>query len=367
MRIEAAELRSFRLRLRTPLATALGVLAFREGVLLSLRSTDGCVGYGEATPLEAFGTESLDAARRSLDACVAWLEGADPGEPEELLGWIGQRGRPTPTARAAIDCALHDLVSRAEGRSMASWLAAKEGRSPRSAVTVSALLTSRSPRALRHEARRAVDVGFGTLKLKVGGGPVSRDLERVAAVRGAVGPAPRIRADANGAWSPEEARGRLEALAAFDLEFVEQPVAVDEVAGLARVRRDASVPVAADESACSETGLRGVLDTEAADVVILKPSALGGISRARAAADLARAAGVEVVPTSFLDGAVGVRSALHLAASLPGRLLACGLATSALLENDLAPAPVPEGGRLRVPTEPGLGARPWGWSGGRAA
>jgi o-succinylbenzoate synthase len=355
------------LRLCTPLATGLGPIAFREGVLLSLRDADGCIGYGEATPLEAFGTESLDAARRSLEACAALLEGADAGEPEALLDWIGEQCRPTLTARAAVDCALHDLVARGAGRSMASWLAAKEGRSARSAVTVSALLTSRSPRALALEAGRAVDVGFRTLKLKVGGGPVSGDLERVAAVRAAVGPGPRIRADANGAWSPDQARARLEALAAHDLEFVEQPVAAGDVAGLAQLRRDAPVPVAADESACSEAELRGVLDAEAADVVILKPSAVGGISRARAAVELARAAGVKAVPTSFLDGAVAVLGALHLAASLPGPLPACGLATSALLETDLAPPPVPECGQLRVPTEPGLGTRPWGRTGGRAA
>jgi len=337
VRIEAAELQPFRLRLRTPLATALGPLAFREGVLLSLRNADGCIGYGEATPLPAFGTESFDAARRSLQACASLLEGADPGDPEELLGWIDRRCPPTSTARAAIDCALHDLVARDAGQSMASWLSAKEGRSARPTVTVSALLVSPSPGALALEAQHAVEIGFHTLKLKVGVGSVSSDLERVAAVRSAVGPAPRIRADANGAWSPDQARGRL------------------------------SVAVAADESACSEAELRAVLDAEAADLVILKPSAIGGISRARAAVELARAAGVEVVPTSFLDGAVAVLGALHLASSLPGHLPACGLATSALLENDLAPPPVPEGGRLRVPTEPGLGTRPWDRSRGRAA
>jgi len=367
VRIEAAELQPFRLRLRRPLLTALGPLAFREGVLLSLFNTDGCSGYGEATPLQAFGTESLDAARRSLEVCASSLEGAGLGEPEELLGWIDRRCQPTSTARAAIDCALHDLVARDARRSMASWLAAKEGRSARPAVTVSALLASGSPRDLALEAQHAVEAGFRTLKLKVGTETESGDLARVAAVRNAVGPAPRIRADANGAWSVDEARARLEALASLDLEFVEQPVAAGDVAGLARVRRDASVPVAADESACSEAELRGVLDAEAADVVILKPSAVGGISRARAAAELARAAGVEVVPTSFLDGAVAVLSALHLASSLPGHLPACGLATSALLENDLAPPPLPERGRLRVPTEPGLGPRPWGCSRGRTA
>jgi o-succinylbenzoate synthase len=367
VRIEATELQSFRLRLRTPLTTALGPVVFREGVLLSLRNADGCIGYGEATPLEAFGTEPLDAARRSLEACAALLEGADLGEPEELLGWIARRCPPTSTARAAIDAALHDLVAQAAGRSLAGWLAAKEGRSPRPTVEVSALLASRSPSALTVEAQRAVELGFRTLKVKIGVDPASEDVERVAAVRRAVGPAPRIRADANGAWSPDEARRRLEDLAPLDLEFVEQPVAAGDVAGLARVRRDSPVSVAADESARGEAELRSVLDAEAADVVMLKPSAIGGISRARVAVELARTAGVEVVPTSFLDGAVAVLSALHLASSLPGHLPDCGLATSALLENDLAPSPVPEGGRLRVPSEPGLGARPWGCSGGCAA
>jgi o-succinylbenzoate synthase len=367
VRIKAVELRSFRLRLRTPLATGLGPVAFREGVLLSLRNADGCDGYGEATPLEAFGTESLDAARRSLEVCAALLEGAEFGEPEELLDWISNRSQPTSTARAAIDAALHDLVARDAGSSVASWLAAKEGRSARPSVEVNALLASRSPRALVAEAQRAVSLGFHTLKLKVGVGSAKSDLERVAAVRSAVGPAPRIRVDANGAWSPDQARGRLEALAPLDLEFVEQPVAAGDLAGLARVRRDASVPVAADESACSEAKLRRVLDAEAADVVMLKPSVIGGISRARAAVKLARSARVEVVPTSFLDGAVAVLGALHLASSLPGHLPACGLATSSLLENDLAPAPVPECGRLRVPSEPGLGVRPWRRSPGPAA
>jgi o-succinylbenzoate synthase len=355
------------LRLRTPLATALGPLAFREGVLLSLRNAAGCTGYGEATPLPAFGTESLAAALDSLGACAHRLEGADLDEPEELLGWIDRRCPPTPTARAAIDCALHDLVAREAGRTMAGWLAAKEHREPWPTVTVSALLSSRSTRDLELEARRAVEAGFQTLKLKVGAATPSSDLERAAAVRRAVGPAPRIRADANGAWSPDRARSRLEALAAYDLEFVEQPVAAGDVAGLARVRRESPIPVAADESACSEPELRSVLEAEAADVVILKPSAVGGISRARAAAALARAAGVEVVPTSFLDGAVAVLCALHLAASLAGPLPACGLATSALLENDLAPPPVPRGGRLRVPAQPGLGIRPRDRSRGRAA
>jgi L-alanine-DL-glutamate epimerase-like enolase superfamily enzyme len=125
--------------------------------------------------------------------------------------------------------------------------------------------------------------------------------------------------------------------------------------------------VAADESAVRLADLRRVLDAEAADLVMLKPSAIGGIGRALEAVDLAEAAGVQVATTSFLDGAIGVLCALHLTASLAGPLPASGLATSALLANDLADPPQPEGGRLRVPPGPGLGAKPSLESGGRAA
>jgi o-succinylbenzoate synthase len=345
----------------------LGPVSHRDGVLLGLRDDSGSIGYGEATPLEAFGSESLDAASASLERCAALLKGATLDEPAEAIGWLEQREAPTPTARAAIDSALHDLVAQAAGRSLASWLAAREGIRARSFVGVNALLAARDATALAVEAARAVASGFGTLKLKIGVGPASDDFERISAVRRAVGTAPRIRADANGAWSPDEACKRLEILSEFQLEFVEQPVTARDVTGLARVRRASPVPVAADESVLCEPDLRRVLDADAADVVILKPSVFGGIGRARAAAELTRAAGVRVVLTSFLDGAVAVLGALHLAASLPGDLDDCGLATSALLENDLAPVPAPERGRLPVPSATGLGAAVASCRRGRAA
>lgn len=367
MRIAAAELTPFRLRLRGPLATARGPITQRDGVLLALRSAAGHTGYGEATPLEAFGSESLGAARASLERCAALLEEVALDEPASLLDWLDERGAPTPTARAAIDAALHDLVAQKAGRSLACWLASREGHRARPSVGVSALLDARDPAGLAEQATRAAARGFRTLKVKIGGGPAADDLARLSAVRCAVGAAPRIRADANGAWSPEEACRRLETFSELQLEFVEQPVAAGDVAGLARVRRASPVPVAADESVLCEADLRRVLDAGAADVAILKPSVFGGIGRTRAAVELVRSAGVRAVLTSFLDGAVAVLAALHLAASLPDDLADCGLATSALLENDLAPVPAAEGGRLPVPTAPGLGVALVACLGGRAA
>ncbi len=128
MRIEAAELQPFRLRLRTPLATALGPVAFREGVLLSLRSADGCIGYGEATPLPAFGTESLRCrasfprglrrlARGSGSGRAGRAARLDrPAMPADFHGPSGDRLR-APRSRRSGRGAEHGELARREGGS----------------------------------------------------------------------------------------------------------------------------------------------------------------------------------------------------------------------------------------------------------
>jgi L-alanine-DL-glutamate epimerase-like enolase superfamily enzyme len=180
----------------------------------------------------------------------------------------------------------------------------------------------------------------------------------VEAVRRAVGPGTDLRLDANCAWSEEEALERIAALAAFDIELIEQPVPASDVPALARVRAAARFPVAADEAVADERSALRLLEGGAADVLVLKPAALGGLRPAARIAAAARRAGAGALVTSFLDSALGVSAALHLAASLPEPALAAGLATGDLLEIDWADAPQAERGALPVPSGPGLGVAP---------
>jgi len=115
------------------------------------------------------------------------------------------------------------------------------------------------------------------------------------------------------------------------------------------------VRIAADESASNARDLARVLALRAADVIVLKPAALGGLRAARRLAARARAAGCELFVTTLLDGAVSRAAALALAASLPGPLRACGLATGDLLAADLAAGDLPRDGALDVPARAGLG------------
>ncbi len=178
----------------------------------------------------------------------------------------------------------------------------------------------------------------------------------MAAVREALGPEIKLRIDANGAWSEEQAVRAVRELERFDLEMVEQPVAAGDLRGLARVRAAVGVPIAADEDVTDLEAAERVLEAGAADVLIVKPMVVGGLRPARRIIELAAAAGAEAVVTTTIDAGIGTAAALHLAATLPPGGPACGLATGSLLAADLITPPlVARCGRMELPEGPGLG------------
>lgn len=196
-------------------------------------------------------------------------------------------------------------------------------------------------------ARQIVLAGSArAVKVKVAerGQSLAEDVERLAAVRDALGPDGTIRVDANGGWSVAEAVTAIGALAEFGLEYVEQPC--PDLAGLAAVRRQVDVPIAADESVRKAADPLRVAVSGAADIVVLKVAPLGGVRRALRVAE---ACGLPCVVSSAVDTSVGLAAGLALAASLPELPYACGLATLSLMEGDVTTDPlVPRGGAIAV-------------------
>jgi L-alanine-DL-glutamate epimerase-like enolase superfamily enzyme len=164
----------------------------------------------------------------------------------------------------------------------------------------------------------------------------------------------KLRLDANEAWDEATAVEAITALAAYDIELIEQPVPAHDLAALGRVRSAVTVPVAADEAVTDyETAERAI---KAAGAIVLKPMRLGGASVARYLAQYASASGLAVVVTTNIDAGVGVAMALQVAASLLDDGRAHGLATASLLQHDLLTWPIAvERGVMRLPSGPGLG------------
>jgi o-succinylbenzoate synthase len=195
--------------------------------------------------------------------------------------------------------------------------------------------------AVGPEQAHAIVAGSGcrTAKVKVAepGQPSSDDVARVEAVRDAIGPDGKVRVDANGAWSVDQAVRMLSALAPFELEYAEQPCAsLDE---LAKLRRRVTVPLAADESIRRAEDPLAVRAAGAADIVVLKAQPLGGV---RSALEIAEACGLPVVVSSAVETSVGLAAGVALAAALPDLRYACGLATMSLLSGDVTANPLAE-------------------------
>lgn len=202
--------------------------------------------------------------------------------------------------------------------------------------------------AVGPELARKLVCGSGcrTAKVKVAerGQAEAQDIERVEAVRDALGPDGKIRVDANGGWEPEQAARMLRQLARFGLEYAEQPCAT--IAQLAELRRHIDIPVAADESIRRAQDPLRVRAAGAADIVMLKVQPLGGVW---AALRVAEACGLPVVVSSAVDTSVGLAAGVALAAALPELPYACGLGTMSLLAGDVTAEPlVAEAGELPV-------------------
>jgi O-succinylbenzoate synthase len=184
--------------------------------------------------------------------------------------------------------------------------------------------------------------GCRTAKVKVAerGQSLVDDAARLEAVRDALGPGGKIRIDANGGWSVDEAMRAIRQLIYFDLEYAEQPcTTVEELADLRRrlARAGLDLPIAADESIRRAKDPYEVAEQEAADIAVLKVQPLGGV---RACLQIAERIGLPVVVSSALETSIGIRAGLALAAALPELPYACGLNTIALFTDDLVTDPL---------------------------
>lgn len=335
--------RPFRLQMRHRFQAAHGTLDDREGVLVSLHDAEGRVGTGEASPMPSLGHGSVQDVLALLDT-----HGAD------LLDEACAEGLTGPGAaalRCALDVASLDLRGQVAGRTVASLLA---DAPPAPWVMANAIIGGGSPYEVARYGREAVDQGYAVLKVKVGVVSVSEDHRRLSSLREAC-PEAVIRLDANGAWDEDTATEALHAFAPLGIELLEQPVATHDVAALARLREQAPMRIAADEAVGDPEGLERILEQRAADLLVLKPMVLGGLTAAAAVAARAAQHGIGAFVTTTFDSSIGTAAALHLAASLPADA-AHGLATGEHLATDVtATTLVPARGRLVLSEAPGLG------------
>jgi L-Ala-D/L-Glu epimerase len=357
MRIIRIEPIPIALPFRAPYRTARGELDGREMCVLRLHAEGDLLGLGEAVPLSLRGGPGLTqistelselCAPALLSADLTAFAGGDPAAVHELISGLLERCRElrvSAGALAAVDIALHDLAGRSCETPVWSLLGAPAERP----VACNASLDAGEPGLVADAAAAYRKLGFASFKVKVGRGD---DRGRVAAVRAAIGPAARLRVDANGAWNAPTAERALAELDELGLELAEQPC--PDLASLAALRARTPVPLVADESVASTRQAEAARSAGACDATTIKLAKVGGPLEALRVARL-----LPAYLSSALDGPIGIAAALHTAAALPtggwAGSLAHGLATLSMFAAVYAPAEQLFGPELSPPAGPGLG------------
>jgi L-alanine-DL-glutamate epimerase-like enolase superfamily enzyme len=324
-------------------------------LLVRLRTDAEIEGLGEAVPLTLRGGADREAivrglrraARRFRRADLSDFAGEEPflAAVDAYIHVAAGRRLPAP-AKAALEMAIFDLAGKASERPLWSLLGA-DAAAP---VRCNATLVAGPPSEVAADARAWAERGFGTFKLKLGTG---EDVAQVRAVREALGPDARIRVDANGAWSAEEALGVMRMIEPLGIELVEQPVA--DARAMAELTKGTSMLIAADESVASAKDAQRAKTAGSCDLATVKLAKVGGIGEANGIARL-----LPIYLSSALDGPLGIAATAHAAQALPSvgpaAGLAHGLATQLLFSETIAARESQlDGDLLTPPHGPGLG------------
>jgi L-alanine-DL-glutamate epimerase-like enolase superfamily enzyme len=307
-------------------------------VTVLVTDSDGCWGWGEAAPSRFYG-ETADTVPAILAQLAPVLDRADPWSLETIEAELARVVRFNGAARSAVSAALHDLAARRLGVPLYKmW-----GLDPASAPLSSFTIGIGSETELRQKVKEAE--GYPILKVKLG---TDHDEDIVRVIREEA-PDKTLRVDANAAWTPKRAVQTIERLLDYDVEFVEQPLPPHDVEGLRFVRERSPLPIIADESCLVASDIPRL--EGAVDGINIKLSKCGGLREAQRMVATARAPGMLVMMGCMIETSLGISAAAHLSPLLDY----ADLDGAALLADDPYSGASIEGGKISIPTGPGLG------------
>jgi len=322
----------------------------RNGIV-RIETADGSVGLGCASPEEFVTGETRDACDAALaEPTLQWLVGRRVHELTALCRELRERLPGAPAARAAVDIALHDLWAK----QLAVPLADALGRA-HAALPTSITIGIKDAAATVQEAGEYLGRGFSVLKVKLGHS-LDDDIDRLRRLRDFTGEGTVIRVDPNQGYSADEVSRFVEETAAFDIEFLEQPMKAGDVDAMRTLPDMVKDRLAADETLLGPSdALALVQPPRACGIFNIKLMKCGGIHAAKHIASIAETAGVELMWGCMDESVVSISAALHAAFSSPATRY-IDLDGSLDLARDVADGGFRlDGGVMRTLDTPGLG------------
>ena len=311
MRIQSIEIGKVSIPLKKPFKTALRTVHSAEDIIVKVIADSGEVGFGNAPPTAVITGDSQDSIIAAIrDTLAPKLVGMDIDNIEGIMTALDSGMLHNCSAKAALDIAVYDLFGKRYGLPLYK-LFGGYCRSMETDLTISL----NEPDEMVRDSLEAVAEGYTALKLKVGNDP-ALDIQRVQAIRDAVGPAVKIRLDANQGWNAKEAVRTIRRFEAdgLDIELIEQPVKAHDFDGLKYVTDHVETDIMADESAFGPYEAFRLLSMRACDLINIKLMKAGGLHNAVKIAHFAETMGVQCMMGCMLESKVGITAAASLAA-----------------------------------------------------
>ena len=354
MKIEKIEAFIVQIPMKGDYRMSRGAHTALHSLVVRVTTDDGIVGVGDAHQgVPGYSSETVDTMHAVVtNSYVPVLLNRPLESLEQLYNDLNRARMGNPFARSALDIALYDALSRANGIPIVEML----GGPVRQKLDLSASIGIDDPEKVAATAKSYVDSGFGTIKAKVGTADVDGDIERVRAIREAVGGSVKIRVDANANYSITDALKFMRGIADHDLDLVEQPVAYQDLAGMRQIRNLGIAPIMADESVVTPADAINAIQAGAVDAIKIKITKVGGYINARKIIDICEGANIKLILGQGLCSTLEAVAEAHLACAYEYVWPVAEMVGPTKLVDDLTDTPVDlMQGVMNLPEGPGLG------------
>lgn len=351
--ITKIELHKLSVPLKEPFIISLGPIYSADNVVVVVHTETGISGWGECSPFMSINGESADTALVVAKYFEQIWIGKDALQIEDRVNELDSIIYGNNSIKSAFDMALYDIAAQLAGQPLYQYLGGSKSKVIETDYTVSVGDATK----MAADALKIKQAGFPVIKVKIGKGGAN-DVERIRAIREAVGYEIPLRVDANQGWGFEEAITTLKALEPFNIQHCEEPLPRWAFMQLPEIRRQSPVRIMSDETCCDHNDVQRLIDLKACDLINIKLGKSGGIFKALKMIRLAEAYDIKIQIGAFLESRIAMTAFAHLALS-SDQIIYFDFDTALMFSAD----PVEGGmiykanGVIEVPEEPGIGAR----------
>lgn len=350
--IRQVELYKLFIPLKEPFVISLGPIHNAENVVVVIRTSEGITGFGECSPFMSINGESMDTCFIVGQYFAKFFKGKDPLAIAERIADMDKLIYGNSSIKSAFDMALYDIAAQHAGLPLYKFIGGENNKT----ITTDYTVSIGEPAKMAADALAIKQQGYPAIKVKLGkDGTI--DVERMKAIRKAVGAAIPLRIDANQGWDVEEAITTLQALAPLDIQHCEEPIPRWDFMNLPRVRKASPIPIMADESCGDEHDAERLLAIDACDYFNIKLGKAGGIFKALKIVELAQQRQLHLQVGAFMESRLAMTAFAHFALCSP-LIEHFDFDTALMFKEDPVTGGIvyEKNGVIKVPQANGLGA-----------